>query len=277
MIIERKPIELNNQQKKLVSSGWGAGIVETTVTEKIIYNSDGFKVLGYISYPKETNGKIPCIVWNRGGFRKRGVIDDFNAVGIFGKIASWGYVVFASMYRGSIKGEGIDLFGGKDLNDILNIIPIANEFPFADKNKWGIEGWSRGGMMTYLALMQTNIFKCAVITGGISNLIDIYQQDKLVQINFNSIFCENLSNELYNRSAYHFYNKLPKDVFYLIMHGASDETVPFTQSTMMATKLIEDGYKVRLMLFENGDHFLKKQRPEVDIIRKSWYERFLKG
>lgn len=38
--------------------------------------------------------------------------------------------------------EGKDEIGGSDVNDILNLILLANEFGFADTHKWGIEGWS---------------------------------------------------------------------------------------------------------------------------------------
>lgn len=45
------------------------------------------------------NTKLPCIIWNRGGTKERGLIDNFTAKGMFGQLASWGFVVFASMYR----------------------------------------------------------------------------------------------------------------------------------------------------------------------------------
>jgi dipeptidyl aminopeptidase/acylaminoacyl peptidase len=71
---------------------------------------------------------------------------------------------------GNDGGEGHDEFGGDDLNDITNLIPLADEIPQADNNTWGIEGWSRGGMMTYLTLTRNSLFKAAIVTGGIANL-----------------------------------------------------------------------------------------------------------
>ncbi len=109
--------------------------------------------------PGITKGKkFPCIIWNRGGYENKGAIDSFTARGMFGQIASWGYVVFASQYRGNAGGEGKEELGGSDVNDILNLIPLADELPFADKEKWGMEGWSRGGMMTFLTLKQNKKF-----------------------------------------------------------------------------------------------------------------------
>jgi len=120
----------------MIKSGWSAEAVNNVEVEKIIYNSDGLKVSGYIAYPKEQSKKFPSIVWCRGGLGELGVIDEFNAQGIFGTIASWGYVVFATQYRGNDGSEGFDEFGGNDLNDVLNLIPlvadsIANDFVIA--------------------------------------------------------------------------------------------------------------------------------------------------
>ena len=146
IILERKEVELTDRQLKLVESGWGPEAVENSVVEKITYNSDGLKVKGYIAYPSDNSRKYPCVIWCRGGIGNAGVIDLFNARGIFGQLAGWGYTVLASQYRGNDGGEGKDEFGGDDLNDVLNLINAAEELPSADTGTWGIEGWSRGGI-----------------------------------------------------------------------------------------------------------------------------------
>lgn len=275
-ILLKEEIKLSGQQLKLVSAGWGREAAETTVTHTIIYDSGGLKVKGYLSHPKDITKSYPCVIWNRGGARKRGLIDEFNAAGVFGKIASRGYVVFASMYRGSVKGEGCDMFGGDDVEDVLNLIPLADELSFADKNKWGIEGWSRGGLMTYLALLKTDIFKVAIITGGISDLKKIYHANKLFNIYYTGFFSgKNLEEELEKRSPIMQTEDFPKKTNYLILHGAADDTVPPDQSISLAGNLIRDGYNVRLSVFEGGDHYLKKHRKEVEALRENWYEKYL--
>ncbi len=157
-IINREEIKLNDSQVKMVISGWGREAYDNSRVEKITYLSDGLKVKGYLAYPlNRKKEKFPCIIWNRGGFKEKGAIDKFTAKGIFGQLASWGYVVLATQYRGNAGGEGEEYFGGDDVNDILNLIPLANEVAAADTNQWGIEGWSRGGMMTLLTLMKNPI------------------------------------------------------------------------------------------------------------------------
>lgn len=276
MIIERKKVELNSSQTRLIISGWGEEVFENTVVEKITYLSDNLKVKGYLAYPGNPIGKYPCIIWNRGGYGDKGAIDRFNARGIFGRIASWGFVVLTSQYRGNDGGEGKDEIGGSDVNDILNLIPLADELDFADKNTWGIEGWSRGGMMSYLTLMKNPDFKCAVLVGAISDFKKYVKSGE----NRNSIYKEmigekDFEKKLDERTIINSAGKLPK-IPYLLIHGGSDETVPVTQTIEISEKFRELGMNFHLHIMENGDHFLKKYRKEVDILKKDFYKKNLK-
>jgi dipeptidyl aminopeptidase/acylaminoacyl peptidase len=203
------------------------------------------------------------------------VIDQFSARGMFGLIASWGYVVFASQYRGNSKSEGKDEIGGSDVNDILNMMTLADEFEFADKSKWGIEGWSRGGMMTYLTLLKNPNFKCAVLVGAISDFKNFVEtSDKRISIYKNILGEKDFEKKLDERTILNSADKLPK-IPYLILHGKSDETVLVEQSIRIAEKFNELKYDYRLELFEGGDHYLKKYRKEVDNLRKDWYKKYL--
>jgi dipeptidyl aminopeptidase/acylaminoacyl peptidase len=277
-IVSRKIVELSISQEKFVKSGWGENIINTQ-TEEQTYLSDGMKINGYIAYPKEINTKLPCIIWCRGGIGEAGIIDKFNARGIFGLIASWGYVVLASQYRGNAGSEGKDDFGGDDLNDILNLTDLSDELDFIDNNRWGIEGWSRGGMMTYLALTRTDIFKAAVITGGIANLRCNSEESKfmrqLYKISMGKPSSGDFKNKCNERSIINFPEKISKETNLLLLHGTADDRVLPHDSIDMSYKLIEQGINFRLILYENGDHYLKTHRKEVDLERKKWFQKYL--
>lgn len=278
MIIERKELEFSNSQINMIKSGWGNDAVDNTVVEKIIYLSDGLMVKGYIAYPK-AEGKYPCVIWCRGGLGNAGKIDSFTARGIFGQIASWGYTVLATQYRGNDGGEGKDEFGGGDLNDVLNLIPLADELEKADRSKWAIEGWSRGGMMTYLALTKTDIFKAAIVTGGIADLrcnaSESSFMKKLYETAAGEYGTEEFNRICDSRSIIKFADKLSETPL-LLIHGTKDKRVLPHDSLDLAAKLIELKRKFRLILLEEGDHFLRKHRKEVDAIRKAWLEKFMK-
>lgn len=278
IIIERERVELAERQIKMVRSGWGSDAIDNSLVEKITYMSDGLKVKGYVAYPADTGRKYPCIVWCRGGIGNAGIIDSFNARGIFGQLASWGYTVLASQYRGNDGGEGKDEFGGDDVNDVLTLIDAADELPFADKDHWGIEGWSRGGMMTYLTLTKTDIFKAAIVTGGIADLRCNASESrfmrKLYQTTMGEYDTENFNAKCKSRSIVNSADKLPKTPI-LMIHGTKDERVLPHDSLDLSYKLIENDIPFRLLLLEGGDHFLKNYRKEVDRARKEWFEKHL--
>jgi dipeptidyl aminopeptidase/acylaminoacyl peptidase len=279
MIIEREIIQLPSQQEKMIVSGWGEEVIENSVVEKITYLSDGLKVKGYIAYPKNSNGKYPCVIWCRGGIGNAGAIDKFNARGIFGQIASWGYCVFASQYRGNDGGEGYDNFGGDDLNDVINLIPLADEIPLADNSNWGIEGWSRGGMMTYLTLTKTDLFKCAIVLGGIANLRCNSTESKFMRRLYEHTLGKYDTSEFFerceSRSIINFPEKLSEKTTIMIIHGNADDRVLPHDSIDLSYKLLELKRYFRLIMLEGGDHFLKSHRKEVDRLRKEWLSRWL--
>lgn len=279
-IISKEIVELSEQQKKMIISGWGIEALEKSAVEKITYLSDGLKVSGYMAYPKDDSQSYPCLVWCRGGIGNAGAIDRFTARGIFGQLASWGYCVFASQYRGNDGGEGHDDFGGDDLNDVLNLIPLADEIPQAKKDAWGIEGWSRGGMMTYLTLTKTNIFKAAIVLGGIANLRCNSDESKFMRRLYEQTLGKYEDTEFKSRcetrSIVNFADKLPKTTSLLIIHGNADERVLPHDSIDLSYKLLDLKVPFRLVMLEGGDHFLKSHRKKVDEMRKNWFEKYLK-
>ena len=95
---------------------------------KIKYLSDGLKVSGFIYKPKDVAGKkFPVVIWNRGGVGEDTVISVENFLDLYEmhRYAAEGFVVLASQYRGYDGGEGKDEVGGADLDDVLNLIPLA--------------------------------------------------------------------------------------------------------------------------------------------------------
>jgi len=286
LITERNKIELTDSQNSMVNSGWGEETIKKTIVEKITYLSDGLKIKGFLAYPKNTSKKYPCIIWNRGGIGDRGVIDSFTARGLFGQLASWGYVVFASQYRGNDGGEGKDEFGGNDINDVLNLTPLAKEFEFANDDRWGIEGWSRGGMMTYLALTKKDHpaypedgFKCAVITGGIANLRCNSDESpfmrRLYEVTMGPHNDDEFNKKCELRSIINFPEKLSKTTPMLIFHGTADTRVLPHDSLDLSYHLIKHNIPFRLIMLEGGDHFMRKHRKEADEMRRKWYEKYL--
>ncbi len=275
MLLKEEEIILNPAQEKMIVSGWGKEISENTEIKRIYYESDGKHVQGYLAYPAEINKKLPLIIWNRGGSMDEGRIDDFLAAGMFGEIASWGYAVLASNYRDE------DEFGGKDVNDVLSLFSIADELNFCDSKNAGMEGWSRGGMMTYRALTMTNRVKCAVIISGLADLFRSEKNKSGLTSVYERLFGTEDEAEFIRRkkerSAVYFTDKINKETSLLLIHGTKDEKISHEDSEEMYKLLKSAGTYCELKLIENGDHYLRKFKKETSDLRKSWFDRFLKN
>jgi dipeptidyl aminopeptidase/acylaminoacyl peptidase len=246
--------------------------------KSITYYSDGLKVKGYLAKPKEATG-LPCVIFNRGGNREFGALNDFQAA-LLGRIASWGYVVVASQYRGNVGGEGTEEFGGKDVNDVLNMIPLLRSLPEADASRIGMYGWSRGGTMTYQALARTDKVAAAIVGGGITDQFDMVnrrpEMERSVLSELISNYADNKEEELRARSVIFWPEKLHSKTPILILHGSADWRVHPSQSLRLVQKLFELKRPVRFVFFEGGDHSLSEHRAEVDRISKDWLGRYVR-
>ena len=183
-------------------------------TEKVTYISDGLKVTAYLVYPV-IEGKYPGIIYNRGGNREFGSISKSKLAFILARVAYRGYIVIASQYRGNDGGEGREEFGGRDVNDVLNLIPLLKNLKNADGSKIGIFGWSRGGMMTYLALSRNSEIKAAVVGGGIADLSMMKNNrpdmEKFVYSELMPDYDKNRDTLLFERSAINLVKKFPQE------------------------------------------------------------------
>jgi dipeptidyl aminopeptidase/acylaminoacyl peptidase len=254
-------------------------IMETVEIKVITYLSDGLQVKGYLATPK-AGENLPCVIFNRGGNRAFGALSDMGAALLLGEIASWGYVVIASQYRGNMGGEGREEFGGIDVNDVLNLIPLLESLPQTDPSRIGMYGWSRGGMMTYIALTKTDRIAAAVVGAGMADAFDTITRrpdmEQQVYAELIPHYKENKETALEARSAIHWPERLHKRTPLLLLHGSADWRVHPTQALRMASALYEVKHPFRFVFFEGGDHGLSAHRAEVDRLIKDWLERYVR-
>ncbi len=246
---------------------------------RITYLSDGLKVNGYMVMPKKP-GNYPCIIYNRGGNREFGQLD-FADYGYFmAQIASWGYIVVGSQYRGNDSSEGKEEFGGKDVDDVLNLIPFLNNIKNADTSRIGMYGVSRGGMMTYIAMTQTNRLKAAVVLSGITDLIKLIvtrpDMDTFVYKELIPDYNNAKTSELQKRSAVYLADKLCKTTPLFILQGTGDWRVPADEVIDLVGKLYADKQPFRFSLFEGGSHGINEFWEQVGAQTKLFLDRYVR-
>ncbi|MDB4292078.1 prolyl oligopeptidase family serine peptidase [Maribacter sp.] len=241
----------------------------------ITYLSDNLKIKGFCITPKK-KGKYPVIIYNRGGSYDFGALTVPMISNTLGELANKGYVILCSQYRGNSGSEGQEEFGGNDVNDVLNLIDVADEIEYADPEKIGMYGWSRGGMMTYIALPQTNRIKAAVVGGAVSDF-RLKERNRPGFTDMIPNYETNKEAELDRRSAVLWADKFSKEVPILMLHGTSDWRVKPEQSLKMALEFEKYRIPYRLIMFEGGDHGINEHRPEVDNQVIRWFDTYLKN
>ncbi|MEK7538539.1 MAG: prolyl oligopeptidase family serine peptidase [Patescibacteria group bacterium] len=278
-ILEVKRILITEEFEKLV----GPVVAQTAKQNaqnifvyKIIYRSQGHKVVGFMAEPR-IGENLPCVIYNRGGSGEFGVLK----IGMFffrlpAELAMQGYIVIASQYSGNAGSEGKDEMGGSDIEDVLVLQKILKNYSRANAKKIGMQGGSRGGSMTYLALSKVKWIKAAVTVGAPTNLL---REEKLrpeMKAHFKKMFGGSLA-EKKKRSAIFWSHLFPKKTPLLVIHGASDWRVSPLDSLELSQKLLALHVPHRLVLFEGADHGLTEHTKESNQMIISWFDRFLKN
>jgi dipeptidyl aminopeptidase/acylaminoacyl peptidase len=245
----------------------------------ITYESDGLRVRGYLLAPKG-KGPYPCVIYNRGGNQEFGALTRGSVAGELAKIAAAGYIVVASQYRGNRGGDGKEEFGGADLNDVLNLIPLLESLPESDPTRIGMIGASRGGMMTYMAMTKTNRITAAIVlSGSADQFLELERRPEMEEKVFKELipnFTENREAELVARSAVRWPEKMNKTTPILVMHGSSDWRVSPQSAFNIANALYRAHHPFRFVFFEGGDHGLTEHQGEVDRLMKDWLDRYVR-
>ncbi len=278
-LYDLKPNEtLKNINEELLAHPHTSDAVKKTITDKthqyyiFSYFSDGLKVKGYISIPNKLNGPMPLIILLRGGNRLFGLP-------IPGQLSIQSdYVVVTTTYRGGVS-EGKDEFGGKDVNDVVNLIdqlPVlekALKIKFHDKDKFMI-GMSRGGMELFLALnrypeIQTKIRKVVSISGLLnlgSAIQDRSEFKKMLIEDFGLTEDEKGLQWVIYRNPIQNTAHISKQLPIMIAQGTKDTRVCLKEGYDMLQVLHDRGHDVTYVEIEGGDHVLQNTPDFMNVL-----------
>jgi dipeptidyl aminopeptidase/acylaminoacyl peptidase len=250
---------------------------------RLRYMSDGLQVVAYIWKPSATESKpLPVIIFNRGGrgeFGQIGTSPIWSPWDRFGfhKFVSSGFVVIASQYRGNDGGEGKEDFGGSDVHDVLNLIPLVRGLSYADAKNIFLMGVSRGGMMTYLALKGGIEVRAAATIGGAADLLALMKQRPEMRTDLMDVvpgLTPRNDVPLRERSVVYWPERITVPV--LIMAGGSDWRVnPLTNALSLATKLQALRARYELVVYEDDDHGLTMNRADSDARIIRWFKQHM--
>lgn len=227
-------------------------------TYKFTYFSDRYEVKGFVSIPLECiNSKTPfdCIVYNRGGNGNVGLLTGEEIATV---CKETNRVVVASQYRGADGGQGVDEFGGKDIEDVTTLIDMCEQdFKFAKIDNLCMVGISRGGMMSYIVAKEDKRVKGIVAVSAVTDLISSYnEREDMRGILDNAIggSPEEYPEEYESRSAIYWAEEIQVPVF--IIHNKGDEKVSVSQAQAMNEVLSKSKYGCSMIMHNDNVHGL---------------------
>jgi dipeptidyl aminopeptidase/acylaminoacyl peptidase len=243
---------------------------------RVVYSSGGLRVTGFLYKPARAaaGAPLPAVVYNRGGNRDYGAIDAWDKL-IFHRLAESGFVVVASQYRGADGGEGRDEFGGSDVRDVLSLFPLVRGLGYVDMSNVFMLGFSRGGMMTYLAIRDGAPIRAAAVIGGVSDLPALAAYRPRFLAIWSSMwpsFDRDGEEQMLERSAIRWPERLNKPL--LLLHGVADRRVPLDQSLRLAAALRGSGRTVELRVFPGDGHELGAHSRERDHEVIVWFRAY---
>jgi len=248
---------------------------------RIQYLSDGLRVVGFLVKPRNPDGRrYPVIIYNRGGIQDMGKIAAPNILDFY-ELAANGFVVLASQYRGNDGGEGVEEFGGADVNDVLDLVSLASSLPYSDTRNIFFYGLSRGGMMTFLAISRGVAVNAAAVVGGIydlQGLMESARQRMPAVANRVTKLIPDYSSRgasaLAERSVVQWPEKITVPV--LMIHGADDEEVPASQALAFAARLSSLRKEYELIVYAKEIHEALNNRRDRDARIVAWFRRHMR-
>lgn len=278
------------QERRALMEGTTEGMYATSVANMqrlvdlrisaITYASDGLAITGIEVLPTLADGeKIPLMIYCRGGSGDYGMLSAGQVTALMAPFATRMRAgVLASNYRGNGGSEGHEEFGGADVHDVLNLLALGKQQPWWDGKNIFMLGWSRGGMMTYLALKHGAVVNAAAVGAGVADLVDGArfrpEMEEKVYERYIPDFAARREEAMRERSAVCWPEALTAPL--LIMHGDADDKVPVTQARALAQQLKALEKPVRYVQYAGGNHALKQHWKQwVDEV-VAWFEAYRK-
>ncbi|HEY0565670.1 MAG TPA: S9 family peptidase [Terriglobales bacterium] len=167
---------------------------------------------------------------------------------------------------------------GDEAQDVLYGVSAAmRRYPWIDRDRLGIEGVSYGGQLTAWITTQTNMFKAAIPTAAIINLISYsymtyYNQYEAMEWGAYP-HQDNLMETLWERSALkHVANAHTPT---MIVHGENDNDVPIAEAEQWYIALKDVGTEAIMVRYPREGHGVREPQHQIDYVERSiaWYEK----
>lgn len=258
------------------------------VEERWIETTDGKQMLVWVIYPPffSKDKKYPAILYCQGG-PQSAVSQFWSYRWNFQMMASNNCIVVAPNRRGlptfgqewndQISGD----YGGQNMQDYLSAIDALAEEPYVDEDNLAAVGASYGGYSVFwLAGNHDKRFKAFISHCGIYDFTSMYGSTEeyfFVNYDYKGAYWDKPTPKSYEFSPHNFIDKWDTPI--LIITGANDFRIPYSQSLEAYNSAKLRGVPSRLLFFPDESHFVLKPQNSVVWQREfgQWLENWLQS
>lgn len=194
-----------------------------------------------------------------------------------------GYVVFRIDNRGMAnRGKRFEdviyrQMGIPEVQDVLVGVDWLKAQPYIDGDRVGIQGWSYGGYMTLMTILQApeGTFAAAVAGAPVTDwaLYDTFYTERYMDTPQDNA-------EGYEKSSvfYHLDQREAPLPQLMLVHGMADDNVTFDNTTRLMAELQQRGILFELMTYPGQRHGIRGQALSTHLMttRMSFLDRHLK-
>lgn len=239
----------------------------------VLKTEKGNELNAWILKPKDfdANKKYPVFMTQYSGPGSQQVANTWNTIDDYWymMLAQQGYIVICVDGRGTgFKGAAFKKvtqlqLGKYEVEDQIDAAKTIGNYPYVDKNRIGIFGWSYGGFMASNCILKGNdIFKMAIAVAPVTNwrfYDSVYTERYLHTPQENA--------EGYDdNSPINFAAQLKGK--YLLIHGSADDNVHLQNTMQMMSALIQANKQFESQIYPDCNHGIYGGMTRIQLFNK---------
>ena len=251
---------------------------------------DGFTLPALVCYPEsfDPGKKYPVHMDIYGGPDTPMVTDSWAGSRRYDWYAANGIIEIVADCRASGHNgrKGLDMIYGRlsevEVSDFVEWAEYLQSLPYVQGDKIGVEGFSFGGTMTALLVMDhSEAFHYGIAGGGVYDwaLYDTHYTERFMDTPANNPEGYARTRTVDHAANYPVrYGSDDGSVMLKLTHGTGDDNVHFQNTLMLADALQKAGAKFELMIYPDGMHgYRGYQGDHFQNANREFWLHYLKG
>lgn len=239
----------------------------------VLKTEKGNELNAWVMKPKDFDAskKYPVFMFQYSGPGSQQVVNQWGSSNEywFMMLAQQGYIVACVDGRGTgFKGADFKKVTQKELGkyeveDQIDAAKVIGNYPYVDKSRIGIFGWSYGGFMASNCIFQgADVFKMAIAVAPVTNwrFYDSIYTERYMQTPQ-----ENATGYDMNSPINHVEKLKGK---FLLIHGSADDNVHVQNSMQMMEALIQANKQFDSQIYPDKNHGIYGGKTRIQLYNK---------